>query len=52
MERDKRDERRQRIFSKLDNDPNAMKSKAKTLFKKGHWEEALKCLDRFAGGKF
>ena len=48
MNRDKKDRRRHKLFSKLDNDPNAMKTKAKTLFKRGHWEGALKCLDRYS----
>ena len=49
MDRDKKAQRRQRIFSILDNDPNVMKSKANTLFKRGQWDGALKCLDRFVG---
>ena len=47
MERGRQDQRRHKMFSKLDDDPNAMKAKVKTLFKRGHWEGALKTLDRF-----
>ena len=46
MDHYKQDKRRQKIFSKLDNDPNAMKAKIQTLFKKGHWELALMTLNR------
>ena len=47
MNRDKKDRRRHKLFSKLDNDPNVMKTKARILFKSGHWEGCLKCLDRY-----
>ena len=47
MNRDKKDRRRHKLFSKLDNDPNVMKTKARILFKSGHWEGSLKCLDRY-----
>ena len=46
MDRYKQDQRRHKLFNKLDDDPNAMKAKVKTLFKRGHWEGALKTLDR------
>ena len=46
MDRYKQDQRRHKLFNKLDDDPNAMKAKVKTLFKKGHWEGALTTLDR------
>ena len=46
MDHYKQDKRRHKIFSKLDNDPSAMKAKIQTLFKKGHWELALKTLNR------
>ena len=48
MIRYKQDKRRQKIFSKLDNDPNAMKAKIQTQFKRGHWEGALKTLNRYS----
>ena len=47
MDHWKKDQRRQKIFSKLDNDPNALKDKIQTLFKKGHWEGALNTLNRY-----
>ena len=46
MNRYRQEQRRQKMFSKLDNDPSAMKAKIQTLFKKGHWELALKTLNR------
>ena len=46
MNRYRQEQRRQKMFSKLDNDPSARKDKIKTLFRKGQWERALVALDR------
>ena len=46
MNRYRQEQRRQKMFSKLDNDPGARKDKIKTLFRKGQWERALAALDR------
>ena len=46
MDRSRKDQFRHKLFKKLDEDPNTMKAKVKTLFKRGHWEGALKTLDR------
>ena len=42
-----KDQRRHKLFDKLHNDPTTIKTNIRTLFKKGHWEGALKSLDRF-----
>ena len=46
MNRYRQEQRRQKMFNKLDNDPGARKDKIKTLFRKGQWERALAALDR------
>ena len=46
MNRYRQEQRRQKMFSKLDNDPSARKDKIKALFRKGQWERALAALDR------
>lgn len=46
----KSDKKRRKLFARLENDPDRIRSKAKIAYRKKRWKESLDCLDLLLDG--